>query len=778
MVTVKREYLSPMSYRVLIIRAAATAYLSGISITGDTDPGKDLMGQYYKTVGIYGVTVPYNTEEVSVGVEVAEENAEAAVSYSVGTGSGTAVAVTNRKGIFTVDIRDIEPGAGRDLTIEVKHPYLSTMKYTITVVREIRYAYLSKIEIRDDSDSYGTERFTGTFNQRSPEYNVMIPETAAKVRVKPEVDAENLDAEVKAGTGTLTSESDGEWEFAVSGDMTVTVEVSRQYLRTMTYKINIVRVRPSVYYISVPADTAGKNGKVRVTAEISGQRVTVGNAMPEDTLRITVTPNLGYELEDLNPGGITIGTLGASHEDGEGGIYWDFTMPVNDVSFDPDYRAIPPMPGVLYVAERGRVKGSTIYDNDGNPDGVADGTSWGRAVTDLQWVIDTKFDGNTYTEIWVEGTVHPESWADDIEDSYRGDDRNKSFVLPANSGVKIYGGFGGTETGTDADDGRSKRLKDGDDFLYESVLSGEIDGGKVYHVVIAPGHTANHPELHDLTISGGQASLHGSIMVNEKVINGVYGGGLYGDGGVIVLENLRIYDNKAAESGGGAYFCGGVDPQMDTVDFLNNMSNLGGGAYYENNGGSVTTIWKDLRFLSNSGSDGGGLWYNSSGGTFILEGAVFKENFAANKGGGAFISSPVFISNHGEWSGNTAVLGGGGLYGGGYHLNSLFTANRALGMGGAIGSEDALTLVNTSVVKNSAAIFLVLTPVLAGAVLRNMPPPGIRALCGSITALFGEIPTQHHIQRATDMRMALMFIFTRWTPGLPLRIIKSLSETA
>jgi hypothetical protein len=47
MVTVRREYLSPMSYRVPIIRAAATAYLSGISVKGDPAVGPELMGSYY-----------------------------------------------------------------------------------------------------------------------------------------------------------------------------------------------------------------------------------------------------------------------------------------------------------------------------------------------------------------------------------------------------------------------------------------------------------------------------------------------------------------------------------------------------------------------------------------------------------------------------------------------------------------------------------------------------------------------------------------------------------
>jgi hypothetical protein len=346
-----------------------------------------------------------------------------------------------------------------------------------------------------------------------------------------------------------------------------------------------------------------------------------------------------------------------------------------------------------------------MYDNNGNPDGAADGTSWGRAVTDLQWLMDNKFDGTAYTEIWIEGTVYPESWAAAIPAGVRGDARNRAFVL-IKPKVKLYGGFGGTEYGTGAAEGRNKREKDGGgNFTYGSVLSGETPEGKAYHVVIAAGISGEPPELRDLSIRSGYASSSGSITVNGRTIEGAFGGGLYSDEASPRLENLEIRDNRAGNRGGGLYAAGSAVPGMARVRFLENTASSGGGLYY---GGPGAAAWGDLSLTENLANDGGGLY--AAGGTLILEGASFTGNDANYMGGGAYIdSAALFISNHGEWRENTAYEAGGGAYGGAYHLNSLFTANTAVGRGGALGSEDPLTVVNSTLVKNGAAVKVLVT---------------------------------------------------------------------
>jgi predicted outer membrane repeat protein len=332
-------------------------------------------------------------------------------------------------------------------------------------------------------------------------------------------------------------------------------------------------------------------------------------------------------------------------------------MPVSHVSFTPGYDAVPATPGVLYAAERGRAP---------DPGGGIDGTSWGDAVTDLQWLIDTMFGqpdgvfGGEYTEIWIEGTLHPdpERWAAAIAPGDQEDGRNNSFVLK--SGVKLYGGFGGTEYGEDADseaarlEGRSRRAESGGELILESVLSGELPGvGKAYHVVVAAGISG--VELHDLSIRGGYASEAGSktgMMINGVEVNGRNGGGLYCSGGAaggVVLENLLIEDNVAAENGGGAVL--GGNPLLNKVSFVNNMARRGGGAHVAGN-----AAWSAVRFIDNLATvDGGGLY---AGGNFTLNGGLFSGNYAGGSGGGAVITgTPDFTDV--TWQGNVAAGGGG-----------------------------------------------------------------------------------------------------------------------
>jgi hypothetical protein len=414
-------------------------------------------------------------------------------------------------------------------------------------------------------------------------------------------------------------------------------------------------------------------------------------------------------------------------------------MPSSHVRFTPDYDEVEPTPHVLYASGRGRA-----------PDlakGI-DGSSWGKSVTDLQWLIDHMFgttdpDGIPYTEIWIEGTVLPESFATGITASYQSDVKNMAFVTK--EGLKLYGGFDGTEYGADADAGRAKRKPNGSGgFLHESILDG---GDRAYHVVILRGTGV---ELRDLSVTGGRARNSGGMSISGYgSVNRAYGGGLYCSSGSAELENLQIYDNAANTYGGGVYFNGsGVTVRLDRVSFTGNVSyGGGGGAYigesaavkldrvsftgnvaYSNGGGAYVnelgagslTVWRDIDFINNiSVSDGGGLYGNVSNTDFILEGGLFEGNYSQNRAGGAYLSggssgSGFVILNHVEWIGNKSIYSGGGLYINGfsglYVLNSLFAGNELIGSvgygsnfgGGGLFSGGFCTLINTTVVNNYA----------------------------------------------------------------------------
>ncbi|MEA4880311.1 MAG: hypothetical protein VB045_02400 [Synergistaceae bacterium] len=71
-----------------------------------------------------------------------------------------------------------------------------------------------------------------------------------------------------------------------------------------------------------------------------------------------------------------------------------------------------------------------------NGDGTKNGSSWGNAMGENEFVAALKLPQPAGTEFWIAaGTYHP---TDDLLK------RNETFVLK--NGVALYGGFSGTET--------------------------------------------------------------------------------------------------------------------------------------------------------------------------------------------------------------------------------------------------------------------------------------------------------------------------------------------
>jgi hypothetical protein len=469
----------------------------------------------------------------------------------------------------------------------------------------------------------------------------------------------------------------------------------------------VVISRAALYDLTAPPDSAG-GGIARVYADPGGGQWTteVGNAAAGTPLRFTVKTALGYELEGLTTTGLIPGlNLGDLTEDGEGGWYADFSMPAAHVSFEPGYRPIPATPGVLYVSERGRT-----------PDKAKgiDGTSWGKAVTDLQWLIEEMFGkpdavfSGTYTEIWIEGTVHPESRAAAITD--HSGDRNKSFVLV--EGLKLYGGFAGTEWGNSqaadpAQEGRDKRLRDGDGGLInESVLSGNMGRGlRSFHVVIAAWISGTQPELHDLSIRGAHAAGTGVMTVKGESVDNKDGGGLYVVGCSPVLENLRVEDNAAVRNGGGAYI-GNAYPPMDRVSFTGNRAGENaGGLYYTGGSTGQSATWKNTAFIGNTGN---GLYvYNSGTGDLIMEEAVFRGN---SPNGSYFVGSANYtvLITKGIWEQNREK-NIGSTRSQGHYINliikdGVFEATAETSISPGWGSS--LSLINVSVKSKSTETLL------------------------------------------------------------------------
>ena len=145
-----------------------------------------------------------------------------------------------------------------------------------------------------------------------------------------------------------------------------------------------------------------------------------------------------------------------------------------------------------------------------------DGSTWANATSDIQKIINNSSSGDT---IWVAaGTYYPNRKAD-ATGTITANNRSNAFVLK--SGVKIFGGFSGTET----------YFSQRNITTNVTILSGDLGAvgtstDNAYHVVISSGNVGT-AELNGLTITKGYAQNAVEPTVNSNTVNSARGGGIY-----------------------------------------------------------------------------------------------------------------------------------------------------------------------------------------------------------------------------------------------------------
>ncbi|MEZ4942385.1 MAG: choice-of-anchor Q domain-containing protein [Saprospiraceae bacterium] len=258
--------------------------------------------------------------------------------------------------------------------------------------------------------------------------------------------------------------------------------------------------------------------------------------------------------------------------------------------------------------------------------GTASGASWLDAFTDLQDALSTAGAGD---EIWVaRGIYRPTNTAD----------RNLSFEVPA--GVKLYGGFAGTETA----------LNERDWEQFPTILSGDIgipgDSTDNSHNVLYMYAPDTQTVLDGFTVRDGEATYTGASKTYGRLR---CGGGLYIDGfdtdAYPDIVNCNFIHNTARTFGGGIMAYGGGDgstaPRVRNCHFKQNKASSGGGM--ARIGGSWIERGADLdscRFIKNTATfRGGGYYYTDSErfDTLEIRNCLFEENIAENNGGGMFL---------------------------------------------------------------------------------------------------------------------------------------------
>jgi predicted outer membrane repeat protein len=245
---------------------------------------------------------------------------------------------------------------------------------------------------------------------------------------------------------------------------------------------------------------------------------------------------------------------------------------------------------VLWLGSVLSAQASRIYVNSAAA-GANNGTSWANAYASLQSALAAAVSGD---EIWVAAGVYKPSVQVDVDASGGSDTREATFQLP--NGVKIYGGFAGTEA----------TLAERNWTVNVTILSGDIDnndvnadanfiaetdasivGNNAYHVVYTANVTAA-TQLDGFVITAGRAYL--AAPPNPNVPN-LDGGGWYNRIGAPqnasspTIRNCTFQGNYAESEGAGFYTTPGtvyvtMESEIRACTFVQNRSKFSGGAIF------------------------------------------------------------------------------------------------------------------------------------------------------------------------------------------------------
>ncbi|WP_418446365.1 choice-of-anchor Q domain-containing protein, partial [Cloacibacillus evryensis] len=309
------------------------------------------------------------------------------------------------------------------------------------------------------------------------------------------------------------------------------------------------------------------------------------------------------------------------------------------------------------------------------PDGAGekDGSSWANAMGGvdfsamLKW-INTQNSGTAYEFRVAKGTYA------------------QTETLPLPKGVKLYGGFAGTETETIA----SRDIK-----TNETILSRDASVDNISIVTAEGGATSADTVLDGFTITGGTGTHAGRSYY--------VGGGMVLDASSPAIINCEFSNNNVPTAGGALYMEFSA-PYIKNCAVINNS---GGGVYGQDS--SIIAegcVFKDNTYASGFGGGIGLIEWDDGDPTILssIKDCSFIGNSAEAGGGGLFTEKPLSIINT-TFSGNSTDVNGGAIWS--YIelsiANCTFSDNKApKAYGGAISARDKLAMVN-SVFRNNSS---------------------------------------------------------------------------
>lgn len=338
------------------------------------------------------------------------------------------------------------------------------------------------------------------------------------------------------------------------------------------------------------------------------------------------------------------------------------------------------------------------------PVGGGNGASWSTPMS-----LQAALAADACDEIWVrKGLYKPVVPANPSNPSL--DERKVSFAI--RPGVRVYGGFAGTESLRDARDPQANRSVlsgdlDNDDTTDADGIAADTDGVRYnnsYHVVTMDGGgprgaVTRGTVLDGVVITSGRASggstdrldaggglfcsatntgQECSPTLRDVRFSGNYanrGGAMYVlavSGGIArpLLNRVRFGGNRGASDGGGLYNdgrnAGNARPELVDVEFTGNRASSGGAVYNNGEQGNSSPVLDRVGFSGNTASYGGAIYNNGRGSGIArahIGNATFHGNTASSQGGAIYneigsTGDGRMTLVHATFSGNSASRGG------------------------------------------------------------------------------------------------------------------------
>lgn len=287
---------------------------------------------------------------------------------------------------------------------------------------------------------------------------------------------------------------------------------------------------------------------------------------------------------------------------------------------------------------------TTYFVDAARADNTGAGTSWATAKKDLQNALAIAASGD---QVWVKaGTYLPTQ--DPFGSSSPANVRDKTFTLK--SGVKVYGGFAGTET----------QLTQRNIKTNVTTLSGDLGVANTvtdnaYHVVLSV-NCSNTTRLDGFTITKGYAVAIGgsSITVSTRVIDRFKGGGISNYYSATTFSNCLVTANNADCSDGNDDSWGaGMDCYLST-SLVENCSFAANS--FLTGGGSFGVFGSGMNIVGGGITINKCFYYNNTSGSGFIDGS---RGGAINMEGTVSITNSVFYNNS-AMNGAALVMGGAG----------------------------------------------------------------------------------------------------------------------